>query len=71
MRIFFFRTKCMGKILLYLNDPGIHLGDGENDTGPYREMKTAEFNKFRPDFVKDLHENSRGMGLYIDFKEEE
>lgn len=64
------RTKCLGKILFYLNDNGIHLGEGENDVGTYREMKTEQFNKYRPEFVKDLHEHYVGKGLYVDFKEE-
>ncbi len=57
-------------MLFYLNDPGIHLGDGDNDIGPYREMKTEQFNKYRPEFVKDLHAHNAGIGLYVDFQEE-
>lgn len=67
---YFLRVRHLNKMLLYLDEPGIHLGEGEYDVGEYRKMKTAQFNKYRPEFVKDLQNYSRGMDLYMDFKEE-
>jgi len=64
------RVRHLNKMLLYLDEPGIHLGEGDNDVGEYRKMKTQQFNKYRPEFVKDLQRYSRGATLYIDFQEE-
>jgi hypothetical protein len=64
------RVRHLNKMLLYLDEPGIHLGEGDNDVGEYRKMKTQQFNKYQPEFVKDLQAYSRGMSLYLDFKEE-
>lgn len=66
----FFRMQKLGKILIYLDEPGIHLGEGNNDTGEYREMKTREFNKYKPEFIKMLRYYHNGGQLYLDFKEE-
>jgi GT2 family glycosyltransferase len=69
---FFLRVKLSGKMLFYLDESGIHLGEGEYDVGEYREMKTKVFNKNRHLFVEDMHAYSRGTkGLYLGFEEEE
>jgi len=68
----FVRVKRLNKILFYLAEDGIHLGEGEIDTGEYRDMKTKIFNKNRHLFVEDMYAYSRGTkGLYLDFEEEE
>jgi len=68
----FVRVRLLGKILFYLDESGIHLGEGEVDTGEYRDMKTKVFNENRHLFVEDMHAYSRGTkSLYLDFKEEE
>jgi len=63
-------TRC--SMLYYLDEPGIHLGEGERDVGEYRKMKTEEFNRNYSKFVNDLRAWSSGAkSLYTTFVEEE
>lgn len=57
------------KHLYYLDQPGIHLGDGPRDQGEYREMKTKLFNENKPKFFSDLRAYQTGQkSLYVDFQ---
>ena len=65
------RARVMGFKLAYLAENGIHLGEGENDQGEYREFKTAchknNLKKFNNNVAK-YHNNMKP--LYIPFKGE-
>jgi O-antigen biosynthesis protein len=49
------RTRVLGFRLGYLKENGVHLGEGENDRGEYREFKT----KAHQDNLAKFYENCR------------
>lgn len=51
---FGFRVRCLKKQLCYLEEPGIHLGVGENDSGEYRAMKDEYWKKNMPIFERNV-----------------
>lgn len=63
-----FRLKKLGKTLVYLKEPGIHLGIEKEDSGSYREMKNKYWDinmiKFEKD-IRDYANNKRS--LYNEF----
>lgn len=65
------RARAVGFKLGYLKENGIHLGDGENDVGEYRDFKTT----CHRNNLKKFNENARAYfanrkNLHITFKEE-
>lgn len=66
---YFFRARKLGYKLAYLPDNGVHLGEGENDVGEYREFKTKCHSDNYNKFIKTCHEYMNGKrSLYIDWK---
>lgn len=67
---FFFRARCLGYQMGYLEQMGNHFGEGELDQGEYREFKTKSHNENYKPFIKTCHEYSQGKRpLYIPFDE--
>lgn len=65
---FFFRARYAGYEMAYLEEMGTHLGQGELDSGEYREFKTASHNKNLEQFRKNCfaYANKR-KSLYIPY----
>lgn len=54
----------------YITRPGVHLGDGENDQGEYRKIKTREHNKYLPKFQENCQLYAAGKkSIYIPFED--
>ncbi len=67
---FFFRARVAGYGMGYLKN-AVHLGEGENDVGEYREWKTACHISNYHEFVKDCHDYmSASQSIFINFKED-
>jgi len=65
---FFFRARLHGYEMAYLPEMGIHIGEGENDKGEYREFKNIAHAEVSVKFRKSCGEYSRGQRkTYIDF----
>lgn len=65
---FFFRARQIGYKMAYLKDNGIHLGEGENDVGEYREFKTDCHKKNYNNFLKVCRDYiSKKKSIYINF----
>lgn len=65
---FFFRARCVGYKMGYLKK-SIHLGEGENDIGEYREWKTTCHKANYNEFVKDCHDYiQKKQDLYIPYE---
>lgn len=63
------RVRVLGLKLGYLNEPGIHVGDGKNDVGEYREFKTASHNANLKKFNDNCAAYVSGRkNIYIPFK---
>ena len=64
------RARVVGFKLGYLKENGIHLGEGENDVGQYRDFKTKchknNLKKFNQNVVS--YHNKR-KGIHIGFKD--
>lgn len=69
---FFNRVIFAGLKIGYIKTHGIHLGEGEFDTGPYREFKTKQHDENLPKYHKDYSLYSSGKkSIYISYKEVE
>lgn len=65
---FFFRARLVGYQMGYLPKMGIHLGEGENDVGAYREFKTESHAKNLIPFRKRCGDYvMRRKNLYISY----
>jgi len=68
---FGFRTRVVGLKLGYIKENGKHLGEGEYDTGEYREFKTASHKRNLSKFNENCRAYaSRQKPVYILFKDE-
>jgi O-antigen biosynthesis protein len=68
---FFFRARQAGWKIGYLPTKGIHFGEGELDTGEYREFKTAQHQKNLKAFQKNCWDYmGRMRSIFIPFKDE-
>lgn len=66
---YFFRARQVGYKMTYLKDNGIHLGEGNQDIGEYRDFKTKAHKDNYNKFVKTCHEYASGKrSLYISWK---
>ncbi len=64
------RTRVLGFKLGYIKENGKHLGEGEYDTGEYREFKNEAHRKNLPKFNSNCREYiSKRKPLYIKFDE--
>lgn len=67
---FFFRARQAGWSLGYLPKNGIHFGEGELDTGEYREFKTAQHKKNLSLFQKNCYDYmAKRKSIYIPFED--
>lgn len=67
---FFFRARQAGWNLGYLPTKGIHFGEGELDTGEYREFKTAQHKKNLAHFQKNCWDYmAKRKSIYIPFED--
>lgn len=67
---YFFRARLAGYKMGYLVRMGSHLGQGEVDTGEYREFKDKCHNETAPKFRQSCSEYVQGKrSIFIDFKE--
>ncbi len=67
---FFFRARMVGYEIGYLTRPGTHLGEGENDIGPYREFKNEQHAKNLNNFYNNCSLYYKGQKSYfIPFKD--
>lgn len=65
---FGWRSRIVKYEMAYLPTNGIHLGEGENDQGEYREFKTAAHSDIAPRFRNSCGEYLSGKRpIYIDF----
>jgi GT2 family glycosyltransferase len=65
-----FRIRMLKKNLCYLEENGIHLGVGDQDTGKYREMKDKYWKINMPIFEKNVRLYSNGLkSLYCKFED--
>lgn len=63
------RVRVLGLKLGYLKDNGIHVGEGENDVGEYRQFKTASHKANLKKFNENCVAYANGRkSLYIPFK---
>lgn len=68
---FFFRARQAGWELGYLSTNGIHFGEGELDTGAYREFKTNSHKKNLVPFQKNCYDYmAKRKPIYIPFEDE-
>lgn len=66
------RMSVMGLKRGYLKEPGIHLGEDNNDIGEYRKMKTKEHNAYLDKFNENCRlYYQRKKSIYIPFSEPE
>lgn len=66
---YFFRARQAGYKIGYLPTNGIHLGEGENDVGEYREFKTKSHKDNYSKFIKTCHEYASGRkSIYLYWK---
>ena len=67
---YFFRARIVGYQMGYLKNPGIHFGEGPEDSGPYREFKTKchadNLSKFQANCYAYM---SRQKPYYISYSE--
>ena len=62
------RVRVAGFKMGYLKENGTHLGEGENDTGAYREFKTKSHQNNLNKFYKNCDDYvNRRRPIYIDF----
>jgi GT2 family glycosyltransferase len=65
---FFFRARQAGWSMGYLPTNGVHFGEGELDTGEYREFKTASHKKNLSLFQKNCYDYmAKRKPIYISF----
>lgn len=65
-----YRIRCLKKQLCYLQQNGIHLGVGDNDSGEYRAMKDKYWKINMPIFEKNVRLYSNGLkSLYCKFED--
>ena len=66
---FFYRARRKGYEMAYLPEMGIHLGEGENDQGEYREFKDRAHKEISVRFRRSCMEYNAGIRpLYIPFQ---
>lgn len=67
---FFFRARVAGWQMGYIEEMGVHFGEGALDEGEYREFKTkSHADNYQP-FVKSCREYASGKrSVYIPFEE--
>lgn len=66
------RTRVIGLKLGYIKENGKHLGEGENDKGPYREFKTKQHKENLAKFHQNCRDYfSRKKSLYIPFNNDQ
>lgn len=67
---FFFRAREAGWQIGYLPTNGVHFGEGDLDTGEYREFKTAQHQKNLKAFQKNCWDyKGRMKSIYIPFQD--
>jgi GT2 family glycosyltransferase len=67
-----FRARIAGYQLGYLEENGIHIGEGENDIGEYREWKTDCHKKTLLPFQQNCYAYMQGRkSIYIPFADNE
>ena len=63
------RVRVVGLKLGYLKENGVHLGEGENDVGEYREFKTVSHMRNLNLFYKNCSDYVNGRkSIRIDYK---
>lgn len=67
---FGFRIRKLKKNLCYLEQSGIHLGVGDQDSGEYREMKDKYWKINMPIFEKNVRMYANGLkSLFCKFED--
>jgi GT2 family glycosyltransferase len=68
---FFFRARTLGYNMAYLQENGVHFGEGDLDVGEYREFKTQQSKDNLANFQKNCYDYmSKVKPIYIPFDEE-
>lgn len=65
-----FRARVAGFKIAYIKNRGVHLGEGENDTGEYRKFKDQKFKETTQKFFDNCRKYARGeKSIFIPFSE--